>query len=168
MTISVQQVIAGMLLLLEGYADSSDIKFAIEKMKKVGFSIDKEARIAGGYSVHELDNKNNPRYETKKRELESIATAEVIEFLKGLDIKELILRKFNSGSISVYQSITPGIMEAYKEGYLNFDFNNYSYSISEKGIDYLAAIDRELESDSFSRNDISRERKIKTNLSDIS
>lgn len=159
MTITIHQIIAGMLILLEGYADSYDIKFAIAKMKKAGFSIASETRIAGSYSVPELDNKNSSRYNIKKSELESIATAEVIEFLKGLDIKELILRKLNSGSISIYQNITPGIIEIYQEGYLNFDFSKYTYSISEKGIAYLATIDKKLEIEKPSEENILCKRK---------
>jgi len=141
MLIELNQIIAGMLLLLNGYADDFDIKFAIERMKNAGFTILNEKRLCAGYSAPELDNKNSAIYFTKKAELESIATNQVIEFLTSLNQKELILRKFNLGSRTIYQNITPGIINLFQEGYLNFDFDSLVYSISDKGKDYLKTLE---------------------------
>jgi len=141
MEIELNQVIAGMLLLLEGYADDFDIKFAIAKLENAGFKVTGKIRIAAGYNVPELNNKNSTRYLPKKRELETLATDKVIEFLTTLDLTELVLRKFSQGSRTIYQNITPGIMSVYQEGYLNFDFSTFTYSISEKGKSYLKSLE---------------------------
>lgn len=106
-----------------------------------GFTILNEKRLCAGYSAPELDNKNSARYFTKKAELESIATNQVIEFLTSLNQKELILRKFNLGSRTIYQNITPGIINLFQEGYLNFDFDSLVYSISDKGKGYLKTLE---------------------------
>lgn len=141
MLIESNHVIAGMLLLLDGYADDFDIKFAIERMKNAGFTILNEKRLCAGYSAPELNNKNSSRYLVKKAELEGIATNKVIDFLSNLNQKELILRKFSLGSRTIYQNITPGIINLFHEGYLSFDFNSFAYSISEKGKDYLKTLE---------------------------
>lgn len=141
MLIESNQVIAGMLLLLDGYADDFDIKFAIERMKNAGFTILNEKRLCAGYSAPELNNKNSSRYLVKKAELEGIATNKVIDFLSSLNQKELILRKFSLGSRTIYQNITPGIINLFHKGYLSFDFNSFTYSISEKGKAYLKTLE---------------------------
>lgn len=141
MIIELDQVIAGMLLLFDGYADDFDIKFAIEQMKNAGFIINNEHRLLAGYCVRELDNKNHPQYENKKKELETLATSEVREFLSHLDITLLILQKFNSNIRTIYQNVTPGIMDVYKAEYLDYDFSSLSYSITTKGREYLRSLE---------------------------